>query len=178
MVFFDIALFVAFVVRSTSPFVFQVRSISPFSVKLETWLRMTGIAYENIYSAKMSKKGQIPYIEMNGEQIPDSNLAIDFLKNFFKETNPKVLEVDSNLTPEQSGIAHTTKMMIENHTCLAGFYYRYVLNMAEFFRKMIKPSEDAYSPVGIKFFRYLTPKIVKVIAIPFKYLGISLLEIW
>ena len=88
------------------------------------------------------------------------------------------LEVDSGLTPEQSGIAHTTKMMIENHTCLAGFYYRYVLNMAEFFRKMIKPSEDAYSPVGIKFFRYLTPKIVKVIAIPFKYLGISLLEIW
>jgi hypothetical protein len=123
---------------------------------------MTGIAYENIYSAKMSKKGQIPYIEMNGNQIPDSNLAINFLKDYFKETNPKVIEVDSNLTPEQSGIAHTTKMMIENHTCLAGFYYRYVLNMAEFFRKMAEPSKDAYPAVGLKFFRYVTPKIVQL----------------
>jgi hypothetical protein len=54
-------------------------------------------------------------------------------------------------------------MMIENHTCLAGFYYRYVLSMEEFFQKMIVPSEDAYRPIALKFFRYVTPKIVKVI---------------
>lgn len=140
----------------------KVRSISPFSVKLETWLRMTGIPYENIYSGKMSKKGQVPFIEMNGKQIPDSNLAIEFLKTYFKDANPKVLQIDSGLTPEQSGIAHTTKMMMENHTCLAGFYYRYVLNMPEFFLKMIEPSKDAFPPIGIKFFRYVTPKIVKL----------------
>jgi hypothetical protein len=51
---------------------------------------MTGIPYENIYGGKMSKKGQIPYIEMNGKQIPDSNLAIEFLKNYFRDSNPKV----------------------------------------------------------------------------------------
>jgi hypothetical protein len=123
---------------------------------------MTGITYENIYTTKMSKKGQIPYIEMNGEQIPDSNLAIEFLKNYFKETNPKVIEVDSGLNPEQSGIAHTTKTMMENHTCLAGFYYRYVLNMPEFFRKMTVPSKDAYPGIVLKIFRYLPPKTVKL----------------
>jgi hypothetical protein len=69
---------------------FQVRSISPFSIKLETWLRLTEIPYENIYNAKMSKKGQIPYIELNGEHIPDSNLSIELLKKHFKESNPKV----------------------------------------------------------------------------------------
>ncbi len=77
------------------------------------------------------------------------------------------LQVDSGLTPEQSGIAHMTKMMMENHTCLAGFYYRYVLNMPEFFLKMIEPSKDAFPPIGLKFFRYVTPKIVKVIAFSF-----------
>jgi hypothetical protein len=51
---------------------------------------MTGIPYENIYSGKMSKKGQVPFIEMNGKQIPDSNLAIEFLKTYFKDANPKV----------------------------------------------------------------------------------------
>jgi hypothetical protein len=51
---------------------------------------MTEIPYETIYNPKMSKKGQIPYIELNGEQIPDSNLAMDYLKNYFKEAHPKV----------------------------------------------------------------------------------------
>ena len=35
------------------------------------------------------------------------------------------LEEESLLTPEQAGIGHMTKQMVENHTCLAGFYYRY-----------------------------------------------------
>jgi hypothetical protein len=33
-------------------------------------LRMTGIPYEPVYSSKSSKKGQIPYIELNGQHIP------------------------------------------------------------------------------------------------------------
>ncbi len=77
------------------------------------------------------------------------------------------LQIDSGLTPEQSGIAHTTKMMMENHTCLAGIYYRYVLNMPEFFLKMIEPSKDAYPPIGIKFFRYVFPKTAKVTVFSF-----------
>ena len=30
-----------------------------------------------------SKKGQIPYIELNGEEIPDSNIIIKRLKQHF-----------------------------------------------------------------------------------------------
>ena len=51
-----------------------------FSLKLETWIRLNKIPYENVHSIKFSKKGQIPYIELNGEQIADSNIIIPKLK--------------------------------------------------------------------------------------------------
>merc|ERR1711928_6148 len=51
-----------------------IRTISPFALKLETYLRLRNVPYEPVYSLKFSRKGQIPYIELNGEQIPDSNV--------------------------------------------------------------------------------------------------------
>ena len=67
------------------------------------------------------------------------------------------------MTTEQSAIGHMARIMIENHTCLAGIHYRYVKNMGEFFKKMVTPSADAYPKIGIKLFRYVLPQIVKVI---------------
>ena len=58
----------------------SIRSISPFALKLETYMRMKNIQYEPVYSQKFSVKGQTPYIELNGEQIPDSNLIIQELE--------------------------------------------------------------------------------------------------
>ena len=57
-----------------------IRTISPFALKLETYLRLKKVPYEPLYSLKFSKKGQIPYIELNGEQIPDSNVIIKELE--------------------------------------------------------------------------------------------------
>ena len=53
-----------------------IRSISPFALKLETYLRLKNVPYEPVYSQKSSIKGQSPYVELNGEQIPDSNVII------------------------------------------------------------------------------------------------------
>ena len=47
---------------------------------METWIKLNKIKYENVYSIKFSKKGQIPYIELNGEQVADSNIIIPKLK--------------------------------------------------------------------------------------------------
>ena len=58
-----------------------IRTISPFALKLETYLRLKKVPYECVYSFKFSKKGQIPYIELNGEQIADSNIIIQELEN-------------------------------------------------------------------------------------------------
>ena len=72
----------------TRTWFYQVSSISciividviKFSLKLETWIKLNKIPYENVYSIKFSKKGQIPYIELNGNQLADSNLIIPKLK--------------------------------------------------------------------------------------------------
>ena len=57
-----------------------VINVIEFSLKLETWIKLNKIPYENVYSIKFSKKGQIPYIELNGNQLADSNLIIPKLK--------------------------------------------------------------------------------------------------
>ena len=43
-------------------------------------MRLKKVKYEPVYSLKFSKKGQIPYIELNGEQISDSNICIQELE--------------------------------------------------------------------------------------------------
>jgi len=54
-------------------------------------------------------------------------------------SNSRIFD-DISLTDDQKAIAHMTKQMLENHTCVVGFYWRYGFNMPEFFEKMIKPA--------------------------------------
>ena len=89
----------------------RVRSISPFALKLETWLRLAKIPYKNVYTRKFSKASHtIPYIELNGEQISDSNRIMETLRSQFSA------EVDLGLTTQQTATDHALTSMIENHT--------------------------------------------------------------
>ena len=96
-----------------------VRSISPFSLKLETWLRLSGISYENIYTRTFSTPGHtIPYIEINGEQVADSGKIIDTLKKHFK-VNP-----DAGLQETDNAIGHAVSSMVEHHTAQVRLWSR------------------------------------------------------
>ena len=89
----------------------RVRSISPFALKLETWLRLAKIPYKNVYTRRFSKASHtIPYIELNGEQISDSNRIMETLRSQF------TAEVDLGLTSQQTATDHALISMIENHT--------------------------------------------------------------
>lgn len=86
-------------------------SLSPYCLKVETWLRLAGIKYENV-DHKMkykSKKGQLPFVEVNGEEIADSAIIIKELGARYNQ------DLDTGLTPEQRNVAHATISMIENH---------------------------------------------------------------
>lgn len=71
-----------------------IPSVSPFSLKLETWLRIVGLNYQNINNnfTLKSERGQVPFIEVNGRQIADSNLIIQELIKTFN------LKIDQHLS--------------------------------------------------------------------------------
>ena len=87
-----------------------VVSASPPCLKLETFLRMAKIPYENDYRLKFSKKGKMPWIEFNGEEIADSNFCIQFLNKEFK------VDIDSHLNATEKAIAHSIRTMLEENT--------------------------------------------------------------
>jgi len=131
-----------------------MRSISPFALKLETWLRLTGIQYTNMYTTTFSKSSRmIPYIELNGKEFVDTSLIIEEFKNIF-QVNP-----DEILNSKQRALGHTLKRMVECYTIKYAFYWRYGQMMPEFYEKAISPWEQTSSTT---FFRKIQPTISKV----------------
>ena len=83
---------------------------SPPCLKLETFLRLTKIPYESKYGMKFSKKGKMPWISYNGQDIADSNFCVQFLT---KEFN---VDIDSHLSSTDRAIAHCIRTMLEENT--------------------------------------------------------------
>ena len=52
------------------------------------------------------------------------------------------LAQQDSLSPENHAISHLINRTMENHTCIAGFHWRYGYNMPEFFEKLCEPYFD------------------------------------
>jgi glutathione S-transferase len=113
----------------------HVYSVSPFAIKLESYMRINEISYTPVYGAPMGSKGTIPYIRLDdpdsGEETADSNVVISRMK---KELGGK--DSDSDLQPEQRAMAHAITRMLEEHTIQICFYYRYGLHMPDFLKSL------------------------------------------
>merc|ERR1712154_419744 len=98
----------------------QIPSISPFCLKLESWLKLHGIKYQNVdHKCKhRSKKGLLPFIELNGEEIADSNMIIETLSKKFEK------EMPAELTQDQKNVQHAMIAMVENHLHWTIVYWR------------------------------------------------------
>lgn len=99
-----------------------IPNFSPFCVKLETYLKLAGIPYENVYTMSMGKnpKKLMPYIEVEGKIKGDSSLIIDFLKEQHGD------RVDFWLTEEQQAISSAFIALMENRVLPFGLYFRWV----------------------------------------------------
>merc|ERR1739838_930437 len=65
----------------------QIPSISAQELKLESWLKLQGITYENVdHKAKLSSKnGTLPFIEFNGVEVSDAALIQTLADKFEKD---------------------------------------------------------------------------------------------
>jgi len=102
-------------------------NLSPFCLKIETWLRAHKISYEVVESYRTrSKYGKVPFIELNGQQIADSQLIIFELQKHFK------IDEDAKLSPERLAISRTVDRMVEGSTFFSLIYSKMYRNMSKF----------------------------------------------
>lgn len=94
---------------------------SPFCMKLETYLRMTGLPFEvrPVTDPRRAPKGKLPYIDDGGTVLADSNLILDYLKGRYGDP------LDDWLDAEQRAIALAVQRLIEEDLYWALLYWRW-----------------------------------------------------
>ena len=104
------------------PRLLGVPNMSPFCLKLETWLRMAELKYDirEIIDPRKGPKGKLPYILDGDTTVADSALAIDYLKKTYN------VEIDSHLSLSDQAIARGLEKMLEEHLYWALIYNRWV----------------------------------------------------
>jgi len=96
---------------------FGVTDPSPFVLKIDAYLRMSGIEYETVSdlsNLRKAPKGKLPFIEDGGELIADSFFIAEHLKEKYGD------KLDQWLSDEQKSTAHlVTKALDEDlYWCL------------------------------------------------------------
>jgi len=99
----------------------SIPNISPFSLKMETFLKIANLQYTSISNEfkHASSKGQIPFIELNGRQHADSDNIIEFL---IKEFN---LSLDSRLSAKQLADKRAYTVLLEHSFIKAALVLRF-----------------------------------------------------
>ncbi len=91
------------------PGAWTLSSISPFCIKLETWLRLAGIPYVSERAdPRRAPMGKMPYVLLDGTLQGDSQLIIN------KLTEARGVTLDASLDPRQRAWAHTLRVTAEN----------------------------------------------------------------
>lgn len=93
--------------------------MSPYCLKVETFLKANKIPHELCPVMRdRSKYGLLPFIELNGEHIADSQIIINRLKDHFK--------VKPLPSPKDEAIARAVERMSDNHTLMLSSKSKFV----------------------------------------------------
>ena len=104
---------------------FGLPNMSPFCMKVETYLRMTGLAYECPRNADIFKspKGKMPYIEdgnHGGKIVADSTFIVDYLKAAYGD------KLDANLSARQRALGLVIQRTFEESLYWPVVYSRWI----------------------------------------------------
>jgi glutathione S-transferase len=100
-----------------------IPDISPFVVKLETYMRMAGIPYETKQGdPRKAPKKKMPYVVDDGVVLGDSRFIIEHLET------KRGISLDARLTPRERAIATAFQSMLEEHLYYVILYERWQMD--------------------------------------------------
>lgn len=101
---------------------FNLPDASPYVMKTEAQLRMAGLAYlKHTAHPSQSPKGQVPFINDDGELVADSTFIRAHLEQKYG------FDFDEALCPLQRAQAWAFERMLENHLSWAMTYTRWIM---------------------------------------------------
>jgi glutathione S-transferase len=105
------------------PSAWGLPSISPFCLKLDVYLRMTGVPFRAVVDATpfAGPKGKLPWIEHDGRKIGDSGLIVEYLERRFG------CDPNATLSPAERGVARAMRRLIEENLYWAMVYDRWIV---------------------------------------------------
>src|SRR5262249_43654250 len=103
--------------------VLGIPNLSPACMKLETWLRMTGIPYRVApFDMTVAPKGKIPFITTEeGQLVGDSTLIVEFLKQRYGK------DPDARLSKTERAVSLAFRRMLKENTYWVAMYTRYIV---------------------------------------------------
>ncbi|VDO62328.1 unnamed protein product [Haemonchus placei] len=167
----------------------SVPNLSPYCLKVETFLKANKIPYE-VCPLLMgrSKYGLLPFIELNGEHIADSQIILHRLKTHFKvkvrishtmfadlfqflsfNQNLKVRgDIGGKLkhplpSPKDEALARTIERTTENHTAMVIFKFKIVESSGNDYVMGMIPSlglPQAFTPILAPLFSCMIKRAV------------------
>jgi glutathione S-transferase len=99
-------------------------SVSPFCLKLDTYLRMVGIHFEVVIDATPfgAPKKKLPAIEHKGRYLGDSSFIIEYLEDEFG------CDPGRDLSAGERAVAHAFKRLIEENLYWTMVYDRWLVD--------------------------------------------------
>ena len=99
------------------------RNVSPFTRKLETWLRLAGLPYQLVPTRNPGRgpKGKLPFIvDDDGTVVADSSLIIEHL------VRTRGIDLDGELSREQRAQAVALQRLFEDHLYFIAVWSRWI----------------------------------------------------
>ncbi len=125
---------------------FNVTDPSPYVLKVDAYMRMANIAYENIPNVdnlKESPKGKLPFITDGDTAIADSQFIIAYLQKKYQ------VELDFGLSAEQKGVAYLMGKALDEDLYWCLVYSRWEKNDTW---PLVKKAFFGSMPFPLKFF--------------------------
>jgi glutathione S-transferase len=99
---------------------FGLPNPSAFCVKLETYMRMSGIDYEvAMGEPREAPKGKVPWIDDDGFVLADSGFIIEYLRGKYGDP------LDHQLTEGQRALGHAIRRLVEDSLYFVSSYSKW-----------------------------------------------------